>query len=173
MVTIIAAVSSNGVIGESNRLITKNPEDMKHFKDTTTDHVVIMGRKTCESIPGNYLEDRVNIVISSDVDNVPDNPELYPVNSLEEALFYGRKLCDSGVVDSDEIFIIGGGQVYKEALEKNLVDRMILTHFNQIVDGDIYFPDWNPVEWGIVNVRKSECVGSFTIVDYDKKRTVR
>ena len=136
-VSLIVAVSQNGVIGKDNDLIWHLPKDMKFFKDTTMGHHVIMGRKNFESIPHKFrpLPNRTNIVITRQSDYKAEGSIV--VNSVEEAL----KVAKSN--KENEAFIIGGGQIYKIALEKNLVDRIYLTRIHCSFEGDTFFPELN------------------------------
>ena len=137
--TIIAAIAENMVIGKDNDLIWDLPDDMQFFKDKTKGKTVIMGRKNYESIPPKYrpLPNRRNIVITRKTAYEAPNCEL--VNSIEQALDLAR--------NEDEVFIIGGGQIYKLALEKQLVDKMYLTEIDASFDGDAFFPEFDKTEW--------------------------
>jgi dihydrofolate reductase len=143
-VSLIVAAAENGVIGKNNDLIWHLPNDMKFFKQTTTAHHVIMGRKNFESIPHKYrpLTDRTNIVITRQSGYKAKGCII--VNSVEAALNIAKNNGDT------EPFIIGGGQIYKLALEANLVDKIYLTKINHTFDGDTFFPelvkDWKEVE---------------------------
>ena len=143
-VSLIVAVSQNGVIGKDNDLIWHLPKDMKFFKDTTMGHHVIMGRKNFESIPHKFrpLPNRTNIVITRQSDYKAEDSIV--VNSVEEAL----KVAKSN--GENEAFIIGGGQIYKLSLESNLIDRIYLTRIHQSFDGDTFFPelssDWEEIK---------------------------
>ena len=134
-VSLIVAVSENGVIGKANDLIWHLPKDMKFFKKTTLGHHVIMGRKNFESIPHKFrpLRNRINIIITTQVDYLAK--DCITVNSVEDALEIARQNGDK------EPFIIGGGQIYKIALEKDLVDRIYLTKVHHSFDGDTFFPE--------------------------------
>ena len=128
---IIVAVSENDAIGKDNKLLFHLKEDMQNFKRLTTSNVVIMGRKTYESI-GKPLKDRINIVISRS-DN-KDEENLIWVHSLEEAMKKAKEY-------EKDIYIIGGGSIYKEALEKDIVDKIYLTRIKKrINDADTFFP---------------------------------
>ena len=143
-VSLIVAVSENGVIGKDNDLIWHLPIDMKFFKDTTLGHHVVMGRKNFESIPHKYrpLTDRTNIVITRQSGYKAKGCII--VNSVEAALDIAKNNGDT------EPFIIGGGQIYKLALEANLVDKIYLTKINHSFNGDTFFPElgseWKEVE---------------------------
>lgn len=128
---IIVAVSENDAIGKDNKLLFHLKEDMQNFKRLTTSNVVVMGRKTYESI-GKSLKDRINIVISRS-DN-KDEGNLIWVHSLEEAMKKAKEY-------EKDIYIIGGGSIYKEALEKDIVDKIYLTRIKKRVnDADTFFP---------------------------------
>ena len=130
MISLIVACSINKVIGKDNKLPWKLPNDLKYFRSKTLENIVIMGRKTFESI-GFPLPKRRNIIISSSLDR--SDLEIY--GSLEEAII---KL--NAEKTDKEIFIIGGGMVYKTALDLNIVDRIYLTEVDtEILDGDVYF----------------------------------
>ena len=143
-VSLIVAVSQNGMIGKDNDLIWHLPKDMKFFKDTTLGHHVIMGRKNFESIPHKFrpLPNRTNIVITRQSDYKAEDSIV--VNSVEESL----KVAKSN--GENEAFIIGGGQIYKLALEEDLVDRIYLTRIHHSFGGDTFFPelssDWEEIK---------------------------
>jgi dihydrofolate reductase len=134
-VSLIVAVAENGVIGKDNDLIWHLPKDMQFFKETTTGHHVIMGRKNFESIPHKYrpLPNRTNIVITRQSDYTAEGCVV--VNSVEEAL----KVAKSN--GENEAFIIGGGQIYRIALEKDLVDKIYITKVHHSFDGDTFLPE--------------------------------
>jgi len=142
-VSLIVAAAENGVIGKNNDLIWHLPKDMKFFKETTLGHHVIMGRKNFESIPHKYrpLPNRTNVVITRKSDYTADGCVV--VNSVETALEIARRNGDT------EPFIIGGGEIYKLALEANLVDKIYLTKVHHAYDGDTFFTelgnDWKEV----------------------------
>ena len=140
IVSLIVAVSENGVIGKDNDLIWHLPKDMRFFKETTMGHHVIMGRKNFESIPHKYrpLPDRTNIVITRQSEYKAEG--CIVVDSVEAALEIAKNNGDI------EPFIIGGGQIYRIALEENLVDKIYLTKVHHFFEGDTFFPklssDW-------------------------------
>ena len=143
-VSLIVAVAENGVIGKDNDLIWHLPKDMRFFKETTLGHHVIMGRKNFESIPHKYrpLPNRANIVITRQSGYKAEG--CIVVDSVVAALDIAKNNGDT------EPFIIGGGQIYKLALEANLVDKIYLTKINNTFDGDTFFPEleneWKEVE---------------------------
>lgn len=163
MVIIIAAVSKNNVLGKENKLLWHLPKDFKFFKETTLGHPIIMGRKTFESLPG-ILPGRTHIVITRDKTFSKENIKV--ANSIEEAI-------KIGLSENEEVFICGGGQIYKEALEKNLADKILLTEVDTEIDGDALFPIFNKQDWEIT---KKECHQrdekhnfDFCFVEYVKK----
>jgi dihydrofolate reductase len=155
---IIAAVAKNGVIGDKGRIPWHLPEDLEHFRRTTTGHAVIMGRKTYESI-GKLLPGRLNIVLSKGMKATPDSP-VKVLPSLEEALQHCRQ---NGC---KKAFIIGGGSVYKEALERQLADALIITAVKQEYNGDTLFPEIRPEEW---QEERRERHNGFDIVTYRRR----
>lgn len=131
MISLIAAIGKNNEIGKGNTLLFTIPADMKHFKETTTGHSVIMGRKTFESI-GRALPNRKNIIITRDsnfkLDGI-DNIEIK--HSLIDAL--------EPFKDKEEVFIIGGGEIYKQAIEK--ADKLYITEVEaEDKDANSFFP---------------------------------
>ena len=139
--SLIVAVAENNVIGKDNNLIWSLPNDMNYFKATTLHHHVITGRKNYISICEKYrpLVHRTNIVLTRQ--QKYDEAGCVVLNSLEEAIAYAKNNNET------EVFIIGGGQVYQEALEKKLIDKMYITHVKQSFEGDTYFPKINEKEW--------------------------
>ena len=134
MIKIIVAMSKNRVIGDSNKLIWNLPADLKRFKEITTGHPIIMGRKTYESI-GRPLPNRRNIIITRDESYSVD---CEVVNSIEEALL----LC------GDDCFIIGGGEIYRQSID--IADKIYLTLVDEEFEGDTHFPKITS-EWYISN----------------------
>ena len=130
----IAAVARNRGIGLHNKLPWRIPEDFAFFKATTMGHVLLMGRKTYESI-GRPLPGRTTIVVTRDPRWSAEGVEV--AHSLDEALDRARSL-------DDEVFLVGGAQVYAAALERDLVDVLVVTRVAAAPDGDTYFPriDW-------------------------------
>lgn len=133
-------MSRNLVIGKDNKLLWHIPEDFKHFKRVTMGKPVIMGRKTYQSI-GKPLPGRPNIVITSKPGDIQGDVTI--VATLEEAIVRATGMAqETGI---DEIFIIGGGQIYEIAMP--VTDRIYLTVINQDFEGDTFFPKINPQEW--------------------------
>ena len=140
MITLIAAVMARtGAIGRKGELIYRLSPDMRHFKTTTMGHPIVMGRKTFESFPNGALPGRRNIVVSRrGMDPTPENAEVFP--SLEEAMA-------AAASDGKEIFVIGGGDVYRQLFPK--ADRLVLTEIDGPTpcDADTFFPEVKDTEW--------------------------
>ena len=132
--SIIVAMSSNRVIGVNNTLPWHLSEDLKHFKSLTTDHTIIMGRKTYESI-GRPLPNRRNIVISRNSNTSYEGVEV--VHSLEDAF--------SISTNDKEVFVIGGSNIYEQAL--SFVDQLYITEIKKSFIGDAFFPEINKQIW--------------------------
>ncbi|MES2653619.1 MAG: dihydrofolate reductase [Bacteroidota bacterium] len=136
--TIIVAISENNAIGKNNQLLWHLPADLKHFKEITTGHTIIMGRKTYDSI-GKPLPNRRSIVITRSTDLVIDGVEV--VNSLNEAI----ELCKS----DEQAFIIGGAEIYNQAMP--YATAIHLTKVHQQYEADAFFPEINPTVWKEIN----------------------
>ncbi|NKK71559.1 diacylglycerol kinase [Rhizobium leguminosarum bv. viciae] len=138
--TIIAAVARNGIIGRDGDMPWRLSSDLKRFKALTLGKPVVMGRKTYDSI-GKPLPGRPNVVISRQA--AIDHADVSMAHSLPEAMTVADRLAlETGV---DEICILGGGQVYAQAI--GLVDRMCITHVEADLDGDASFPAIDPEIW--------------------------
>lgn len=184
MISIIVAVAENGVIGNNNALLWHIREDLLHFKALTTGHPIVMGRKTYESL-GRPLPNRINVVITRQELAIPG---CTVVHSLDEAL----ALFSPG----EEVFIIGGAQIYAEALL--LADRFYLTRVEHPYEGDTRFPGWplfdkpdaaptssasrpsgknggyfHPAHWRLVTIESFPCGADypypFTFETYERK----
>lgn len=137
MISIIVAVAETGVIGNENALLWHISEDLRHFKALTTGHPVVMGRKTYESL-GRPLPNRTNVVITRQEIEIPG---CRVVHSLDEALALFPA--------DEEVFIIGGAQIYAQALP--LADRFYLTRVFHAYRGDTRFPEWDEREWKLIS----------------------
>jgi dihydrofolate reductase len=140
MITIIAAIAKNNALGKNNDLFWHLPADLKCFKITTSGHYILMGRKTFESI-GKPLPNRTSVIITRNNDYFKDGCLI--ANSLEEALELAK--------EEEKVFVIGGEQIYKYALENNLVDVLDITLVHKEFDADAFFPEidldiWEQVE---------------------------
>lgn len=137
-ISMVVAVGKNRVIGKDNQLLWRIPDDMKRFKTLTSRHPVIMGRKTWESLPKTFrpLPDRTNIVVSR-------QKEYRARGAVVTDSLKGALEAASGAPGSDEIFIIGGAQLYSEALPRT--DRLYLTRIDDEKEGDTYFPPYENI----------------------------
>lgn len=140
-ISVIAAIAKNRGIGKNNRLLWRLPLDMKFFKDTTTGYPVITGRRNYESIPEAFrpLPGRQNIVVTRTQGYTAPGAKV--VHSLQEAIDV------AAAYNTDEIFIIGGGQIYREAMAGKQVTKLYLTFVDDEPDADVFFPDWDSDEW--------------------------
>lgn len=135
MITIIVATDRNNGIGYKNGLLAHIPGDLRRFREITMGHSLIMGKKTWESLPNKPLAGRKNIVLTDNELDCFDCAET--ARSVEEAL----SLCEPG----KEIFIIGGGSVYRQFMP--LADRLLVTHIHAEFQADTYFPEISSDEW--------------------------
>jgi len=161
VLSLIAAVARNRVIGKANQLLWHLPEDMRHFRETTRGKPVIMGRKTWESLPDSFrpLPGRLNIVVSR-------NPAYQALGatlagSIEEAI------CHAG--DAMELFVIGGEELYRQAMPK--ADRLYLTEIDADFAGDALFPEVARQEWEEVSRKAQQGASetSFSFVVYQRR----
>ena len=161
MLSIIVAIAKNNVIGKNNALLWNIPEDMKHFKDTTTGHTVIMGKRTFDSI-GRPLPNRKNIVIAQKDERFESSEGIEIVNSLEDLKEYED--CE------EECFVIGGAMIYKQLMPK--CKKMYITLVDKEYEGDVSFPQIDNKEWKIVSETKGkecETVGiNYKFIEYNK-----
>lgn len=155
MITIIAALAHDGVIGRGNDLPWNLPDDLKHFKEVTLGHPIIMGRRTYESLPRRPLPKRTNIVVSSNYESEGS----IICASVKEALDKAREI-------DDEVFVIGGRGIFEDAL--SFADRLLLTHVHGDYEGDVFFPQYDESLWAAQETILA--TSEFTIVDY--RRTV-
>ena len=136
MIIIIAAIGLNNELGKDNDLIWHLPADLKRFKKVTRGHAIIMGRNTFESI-GKPLPNRRSIIITRNISYKKEGCDV--VHSLEEAI--------NLIKDQKNAFIIGGAQIYKEAIEKQLVDQLDITKVHQNFEADVFFPTIDQSVW--------------------------
>ena len=137
MISIIVAVSDDWGIGKDNDLLWHISEDLKRFKRLTTGNTIIMGKKTWESLPRSPLPGRKNVVLTDNPKEVIENS--VTAYSIEDAL--GK--CEKG----EEIFIIGGGSIYRQFM--TIADRLYITHVHKKAPADIYFPEIDPKIWKV------------------------
>lgn len=137
-ISLIAALGRNNELGKGNDLLWKMPADMKHFRDITKGHAVIMGRKTYESI-GMPLPNRRNIVVTRQPDYKKEGIEI--AASIDDAF---AMVEQDGAGWDDEVFVIGGGELYRDALDG--ADKLYITRIDAEADADTFFPDFG-AEW--------------------------
>jgi len=155
-VTIVVAMGSDGVIGVDGDMPWHLPADLAHFKRATLGHPMIMGRKTYESI-GRPLPGRTTIVVTGQPD--------WSAEGVQVAASFGQALDEALALDPD-VFVVGGAQIYAEALGHGVVDRLVVTHIDAAPAGDTYFPDLNWSEWKVTEQEPHEGDPSFTIKTY-------
>jgi dihydrofolate reductase len=171
ILTHIVACAQNRTIGSHGTLPAWNiPEDMNFFRDTTKGHVMIMGRKTFESFNGRALPHRYHIVITRDPSKynftAPESSPVVFVNSLQEAIQYADRLTKTW---GEEVFIIGGGEIYKQSLELDLTDKIYLTQIHQSFEGDTFYPSINENIFKLTNRRDVENPIPFSFLTYKRK----
>jgi dihydrofolate reductase len=138
MIIIIAAIAENNALGKNNQLLWHLPDDFKRFKNTTSGHFIIMGRKTFESFP-RPLPNRTHVIISRQKNfSVPD---CTVVNSLEDAI----KACPK----NETIFIIGGGEIYNQSMK--IADKIDITRVHHSFDADTFFPEIDLTKWKLTS----------------------
>lgn len=167
IISMIAAVAENKVIGKDNDLVWRLPDDMKYFMETTKNHFVIMGRKNYESIPHKFrpLPNRTNIIVTRQTDYEADDCII--VDTISKAIEYAREQ------NQKEIFIIGGGQIYAQSLD--LSNKLYVTEIKEQFDGDTFFPTYDKCAWEevsrISHDKDERHLHAFDFVVYDRKGT--
>ena len=135
-ISIVAAVADNYASGKGNKLPWHLPADLKHFRELTTGHAVVMGKRTFESLPNGPLPNRRNVVLTS-VMSEGVNEGYFEADSLEDAFY----LCEK----EEKIFIVGGAAVYRQSLE--IADSLYITWVHHEFSADIYFPEVDFSKW--------------------------
>ncbi len=167
----IVAAAKNDVIGTQNRLPWDIPEDMKFFREKTKGKAIIMGRKTFESV-GHPLPNRLNVVVTRQKDYAPPVPaggassgETVICPDLKSAIDF----CQGQISKyGEEIFIIGGGEIFRESLP--LVDNVYLTRIHKDVEGDVTYPSLSPLEFALVESRDRTEPVPFTFQTFTRKK---
>ena len=156
-----AAVAQNRVIGSHNALPWYIPEDLKNFKKLTMGKTVLMGKNTYDSIInrlGKPLPGRISVVISRQTDlKLPEEVSVF--HDIDSAL---AALEQKGL---DEVWVIGGGQIYSQLMPK--ADKLVLTEVHKEVDGDVLFPEFNKAEW--METAREDHLPEFSFVEYERK----
>lgn len=143
MFTLIAAVGRNLELGKNGGLLWHLPTDLSFFKETTTGHRILMGRKTFESLGGRLLPERTHLVLSAS--KTAFSAEVEQLHSIEEVL-------EQYAHSEEEVFVIGGATVYEELLP--YANRMLLTHVDAAAEADVFFPEFPESEWQISFVKE-------------------
>lgn len=140
---LIVAMDNERGIGKNNDLMWHLPADMKFFRETTTGHIVVMGRKNWDSIPQKFrpLPNRENAVLTRTTDYLASGARVF--HSLQVCLSY---FSDE---DQKDVFIIGGGEIYRQALDLNCIDEMYITHVDAVYGADTFFPEFDVDKWTI------------------------
>lgn len=160
MISLIVAVSENNAIGKNNNLLFHIKEDLAFFKKTTLNKHILMGRKTFESLPG-VLPNRKHLVITRDKNYSVDNENVEVYNNLLDVI---NKYKES----NEELFIIGGGEIYKQALDSKLVDKLYITKVDKIVnDADVFFPQISEKEYSLESI--TPLTEKCSVYTYQKK----
>jgi dihydrofolate reductase len=136
--SLIAAMARNRVIGRDNRVPWRLPADLRRFKQLTMGHILIVGRKTFDSIGCRPLPGRRMVVVTRQEGYAPEG--VLVARSIEEALALGR--------GADEVFVAGGAEIYRQSLP--VADRLQLTLIEEDFPGDVYFPEFDPADWRLV-----------------------
>ena len=156
----IAAAAENNALGKDNQLLWHLPDDFKHFKDITSGHYIIMGRKTFESFP-KPLPNRTHVIITRNKEYKADG--CIVVNSIEQAI-------EATPVDED-VFVVGGAEIYLQALK--LTDKIELTRVHQNFEADAFFPELNENDWQMIksqyHPKDEKHVIDFTFQTFVKK----
>ena len=156
IISIIVAIARNGVIGKANGEMSWHvKEEFQHFKNTTLGFPIIMGRKTFETL-GKPLKGRLNIVVSKNKSYKTSFNEVVIKESIDEAIDY----CKS--VKPEKIFVIGGGEIYKQAI--SFVDEMIITFMKFDAEGEVKFPLINSDDWNTEKIKDHELFEIFRYV---------
>lgn len=165
-VALIVAMDREGGIGKNNDLMWHLPADMRFFKETTTGHIVVLGRKNYESIPERFrpLPNRENAVLTRNRSFQADGCIVF--HSLEDCLeHYQHETART-------VFIIGGGEIYRQALELDVAEEMYITHVDKTYDADTFFPQPDLSEWQAETIREQEAdekhEAGFKIVKYTR-----
>lgn len=162
ILTHIAAMAKNRVIGKNNELPWRLPEDLKFFKEKTKGHILIMGRKTFESLPG-HLPNRYHIVISRN-DYATDEQDVTFVKSVDEAIALAKKLTPKW---GEEVFITGGGEIYQQSLDR--VHKIYLTVIEKDFEGDAFYPALDESKFLLVDQDHRETPMPFSFCTYVRK----
>jgi dihydrofolate reductase len=140
MTALVVAFSDNHVIGHQGKIPWRLSDDLKFFKHLTENHILVMGRKTFESLP-RKLPNRVHIVVTRNKKYVLDDDDCFVVSCLDEALDFAKTFLGK------QTFVIGGGEIYQQAIDKKVVDTIYLTLVKAHIEGDTFFPAIDLSNW--------------------------
>jgi dihydrofolate reductase len=163
IISQIAAMTRNRVIGKDNKLPWRLPEDLKFFKSKTQGKILIMGRKTFESLP-DHLPERFHIVVSR-TPMASEEEDLQFVTSIDEALTLAKSMTKDW---PEEVFIIGGGEIYQATLPQ--ADRIYLTIIDQAFDGDTFFPEIDPKKFELVEESPRETPFPYRFCTFQRRQ---
>lgn len=174
---LVAAISSNFIIGKGNELVLTHKEDFQHFKKLTEGSTVIMGRKTYESLPNGPLPNRVNIVISNDKDflskqQIDYSTPAYSILSngvtvIHDIDYYFFNLRDLPKSEF-KFYVIGGAQIYDLFLKNGLISSMVITYWNKEAEGDVLFPKFYMNQFKVEKVVPAETTEDFKFFYFTK-----
>jgi dihydrofolate reductase len=165
-VKLIVAMDKERGIGKNNDLMWHLPADMKFFKETTSGQIVVMGRKNWDSIPERFrpLPGRENVVLTRNAEFAAEGAVVF--NSLETCLEFYKN-------DERDFFVIGGGEIYRMALDLHCVHEMYITQVDAVYGADTFFPEFNEKEWKVTDLfyhaKDEKNEASFTVKHYSKK----
>ena len=164
IISHLVALSNNNVIGVNNDLPWKLKTDLIHFKNYTTNKIIIMGRKTFESI-GRPLPNRINFIVSKTINEI-DDARVF--ESTKDAINSAKEVCIEE--NLNEIVIIGGGYLFRDTL--SITNKLVLTRVDCSIEGDIFYPDINLNEWDKISsenfTKNSENEYDFAVITYKR-----
>jgi dihydrofolate reductase len=170
--SIIVAMSKNGVIGKDNKMLWRLPNDLRNFKEKTKGNIVIMGRKTFESLNSKPLPDRINIVVSRDSKfleteslKAEGKDNLIFLDSLEQSFIFAESQSTN---TEKEFFVIGGEQIYKKCLQENRCDRIYRSTLDIECAGDVTFPEIDMNQWVVTHNENIKDPKSYLLTDEHK-----
>jgi dihydrofolate reductase len=165
IVSAIAAMSKNRVIGAAGKLPWHIPEDLKFFRQKTLNRICIMGRKTFESVGSKPLPKRMNVIITRQKSFKAEGCHVF--HTLQDAMDFAQITINSSQDWGNEVFICGGAEIYKEALP--ITDVVYLTRIDKVVEGDAYFPEIDPDEWKLVEKIDRHDPVNFSFCTYERQ----
>lgn len=161
MITLIAAIGEKNELGKDNQLVWHLPEDFKRFKSITSGHYIILGRKTFESFP-KPLPNRTHVIITRQKDYAPEN--CIVVNSIKDAV--------AACTKEQDVFVIGGGEIYKQSIE--IADKLEVTRVHHTFEADTFFPEIDLEKWKLdfeeFHQKDEKHNFDFTFLTYTRKR---